>query len=169
MFETPILFLIFNRPGQTRKVFERIKQIKPQKLFINADGPRENNNEDIRNCGNVRRIVEQIQRDLFIIGSILAGSKLVFSLSRTKDLENEIDKIEKKLPKLSNFILPGGDKSASYFHLARSVTRRTERNIEKLKRVNSNIKKYINRLSDLAFILARYQNFKKRKKETVWK
>jgi hypothetical protein len=58
--ETPILFLIFNRPDTTRKVFEQIKTAKPKQLFIAADGPRENNSEDKINCKLAREISENI-------------------------------------------------------------------------------------------------------------
>lgn len=60
MFKTPILFLIFNRPDTTQKVFESIKKQKPKYLYIAADGPRSNNNEDRQNCEIVRDIVKQI-------------------------------------------------------------------------------------------------------------
>ncbi|MCJ7638099.1 MAG: glycosyltransferase family 2 protein, partial [Nitrososphaeraceae archaeon] len=58
-FLTPILFLVFNRPENTRIVFNEIKKIKPQKLYIAADGPRENNLNDKINCLEVRRIIDE--------------------------------------------------------------------------------------------------------------
>lgn len=57
MFETPILFLIFNRPQSTEKAFDAIQKLKPKYLFIAADGPRINNNNDIENCNLTRSIV----------------------------------------------------------------------------------------------------------------
>ena len=60
MLTTPILFIVFNRPCQTTKVFESIQNAKPKKLFIAADGPRSYNNSDIENCKSVRKIVENI-------------------------------------------------------------------------------------------------------------
>lgn len=62
-FETPVLFIIFNRPETTRKVFEQIAKIKPDHLFIAADGPRKNNNSDIILCEESRKIVEKINWD----------------------------------------------------------------------------------------------------------
>lgn len=59
-FNTPILFIIFNRPDTTSKVFDEIKRIRPGKLFIAADGPRKNNAEDIKNCKLSRSIVAKI-------------------------------------------------------------------------------------------------------------
>lgn len=61
--DTPVLFIVFNRPETTRKVFERIRQIKPKKFFIAADGPRKEKHEDIGKCEEVKRIVSQIDWD----------------------------------------------------------------------------------------------------------
>ncbi len=63
MLTTPILFLVFNRPDTTQKVFEKIKEAKPKYLFIAADGPRENNENDTVNCKKVREIVSEINWD----------------------------------------------------------------------------------------------------------
>jgi len=57
MFETPILFIIFNRPDTTQKVFNLIKKIKPKYLYVSADGPRENNSNDIERCKFAREII----------------------------------------------------------------------------------------------------------------
>lgn len=59
-FQTPILFIVFNRPISTKLVFDQIKNIKPTKLFIAADGPRPENPNDVFNCAQVRKIVEEI-------------------------------------------------------------------------------------------------------------
>ena len=63
MNSTPILFLIFNRPDTTYIVFEKIREFKPEKLFIAADGPRENNLEDIKNCEKARAVIDHIDWD----------------------------------------------------------------------------------------------------------
>ena len=60
---TPILFLIFNRPDKTQKVFDVIKQAKPKKLFIAADGPRSNRPADVQLCEETRKIIKQIDWD----------------------------------------------------------------------------------------------------------
>jgi hypothetical protein len=59
-FDTPILFLVFNRPDPTRKVFETIRKIKPKQLFVAADGPRKDRPLDIEMCEEVKRIVTQV-------------------------------------------------------------------------------------------------------------
>ncbi|MDQ3535803.1 MAG: nucleotide-diphospho-sugar transferase [Bacteroidota bacterium] len=63
MFDTPILFLIFNRPDTTKRVFERIREVKPRQLFIAADGPRKGNEIDLINCRAARDIVNNVDWD----------------------------------------------------------------------------------------------------------
>ena len=89
------------------------------------------------------------------------------SNSQTAYLEKAIDKINAKLKPLTSFILPGGDKISSLYHLARTICRRCEISIVKLSekiKINTEILKYINRLSDLLFVLARQKN----KNEVLW-
>ncbi|MFZ6033697.1 MAG: hypothetical protein ACOYVE_10380 [Melioribacter sp.] len=63
MLKTPVLFIIFNRPDTTKKVFDKIAQVKPGKLYIAADGPRENKPEDIELCKQAREVVSKIDWD----------------------------------------------------------------------------------------------------------
>ena len=63
MFETPILFLIFNRPDTTKVVFERIKEIKPKYLFVVADGPRVHADGEIELCKKTRAVINNIDLD----------------------------------------------------------------------------------------------------------
>lgn len=121
----------------------------------------------------VDRVLEEIQKELFIIGSILAGYKLQIKNSKLKikSLEQQIDGLEKELPELRNFILPGGSRVASLLHLARSVCRRTERRVVELSQketIDKNIIIYLNRLSDLFFEMARFVNKAEKIQETVW-
>jgi cob(I)alamin adenosyltransferase len=118
-----------------------------------------------------RNLVIGIQKDLMTINSILAGSKLSFPKTKTEFLEKEIVKLEAKLPSLKNFIIPTGGLAASYLHLARAVVRRAERQIIKLgktKKLNPAILSYINRLSDLIFLLARKKNLNEGYREESW-
>jgi len=62
-FNTPILFLIFNRPEETKHVFQKIKEVKPKKLFVAADGPRKNVKNEIKKCKETRNIVKNIDCD----------------------------------------------------------------------------------------------------------
>ncbi len=63
MFQTPILFLIFNRPDLTQQVFDAIRQIKPEKLFVAADGPRPARPDDGEKCRLTREIIAQVDWD----------------------------------------------------------------------------------------------------------
>ena len=112
---------------------------------------------------NDKRLMK-VQSDLFTIGSVLAGwsRNLDFIDGRVSEMEIWIDEMDNKLPKLRNFILPSGQ-----MNIARSVCRRVERLAVKQK-VNPQIIKYLNRLSDLLFTLARYINKKEKVKEIVW-
>ena len=109
-----------------------------------------------------------IQKDLYKIMAYLSGSKLDlgFLVSRVKNFEKRIDETEKELPKLTRFILPGGTELSSWFHILRTVCRRAERSVVKIFSSNESMKqsrnlailKYLNRLSDLFFTLARFYN-----------
>ncbi|MFA7245044.1 MAG: cob(I)yrinic acid a,c-diamide adenosyltransferase [Candidatus Magasanikbacteria bacterium] len=122
--------------------------------------------------------LQKIQNNLFNIGSALAAvqTDLVkipqINKSATNSLEKAIDQMEKELPKLTQFILPGGHTSASLAFQTRAVCRRAERIIIKLNEhyvINKNILSYINRLSDYLFVLARYLNKKENVAEITWK
>jgi cob(I)alamin adenosyltransferase len=123
-----------------------------------------------------------IQNILFSLGSEFAceaDKREQFKLPKThnKDVENlekYIDEYQKFLSPLKNFILPGGDCSASFLHICRTVCRRIERNlvtygIENLPSVPDNSLEFLNRLSDFFFVLSRYFNLKNNNEEIIWK
>jgi len=116
----------------------------------------------------------RVQGELFVLGADLATPMDVkvkvprVTKPFTTRLEKEIDEMEKKLPKLTNFILPGGSSSGSRLHLARATTRRAERAIVTLtgeEKINAAVIPYINRLSDWLFVLARFVNMLEKKQE----
>lgn len=120
----------------------------------------------------------RIQTELFVLGGDLATPLIAkvkvprISKSFVTRLEKEIDKISETLPQLRNFILPGGGKSGSKIHLARTVARRAERSIVDLAsrdKINQNAQVYINRLSDWFFTIARYANKLEKINEVAWK
>ena len=136
----------------------------------------------VSECQNseVKNSLVEIQNKLFNIGSRLAsderGDEFTKKLSlKSEDiefLEQEIDKFENSLPELKNFILPGGSKPGANCHVARTICRRAERRILEFAEQNSvqhEIIKYINRLSDFLFVLARKINNDAGFKETPWK
>ena len=113
--------------------------------------------------------LSRIQNDLFDLGADLctpedgrrAEGALRIAASQVEWLETEIDKINERLAPLSSFILPGGSPIAAQLHLARTVARRAERCVTKLARsetVNMEAVKYLNRLSDLLFVMSRAAN-----------
>jgi cob(I)alamin adenosyltransferase len=106
----------------------------------------------------------KIQKDLMVINSCLAGYKGI--VPKEKRLEEEIDKMQTKLPLLANFILP-----QNKIHIARAVCRRAERAVVNSGQSakNRQMIKYLNRLSDYLFVLARYRDFQRGKKEIRWK
>ena len=121
---------------------------------------------------NVSSHLLDIQHRLFDIGGELAipGSAVINSI-HVDSLEKIIDTYNEDLPALKEFILPGGSLSASICHLARSVCRRAERNLVAISRneyINPESLRYINRLSDLLFVLARVLNQEKGGKEIFW-
>jgi len=102
----------------------------------------------------VRRPLLEVQKDLFAIGAQLSASGSAAKLHRISEtqiseLEDKIDKIEEELPALHHFVLPGGSKTASVIHLARTVCRRAERQVVVLadnERIDANIIAYLIRL-----------------------
>ncbi len=120
----------------------------------------------------VAALLRGIQQDLFDVGADLCvpiepgekpGSKLRIQAEQTTRLETAIDQYNDKMPTLNSFVLPGGSPSAAALHLARTVVRRAERRVVTLlgaesKKTSVETVKYLNRLSDLLFVLARVAN-----------
>ena len=120
----------------------------------------------------------RLQRDLFALGAQLAdptaqvasrASKVVLTDADIKRLEQIIDRLEAELPPLKNFILAGGSPCGAALHVARAVCRRAERSMVALAPpVDPLLLTYINRLSDLLFVLARSVNHRAGAAETMW-
>ena len=125
----------------------------------------------------VKNILVQIQNDLFVVGSDLANpdmSKTDIRVSETmiEFLEEKIDTSESELPDLTSFILPGGTLFASILHLSRTIARRAETHVVALSQdeeISKNTLVYLNRLSDLLFVLARSVNKRKNISDIIWK
>jgi cob(I)alamin adenosyltransferase len=122
----------------------------------------------------VRKELVAIQHDLLEIGSALAmpGGMPVIGLdARVKDFEKHIDELTSVLPPLHNFVLPGGSQTGALLHSARTVCRRAERRIVDLMQteaVDEHVVKYMNRLSDLLFTMARHVNHDENYQDIVW-
>lgn len=126
---------------------------------------------------DITTLLNKIQNELFVVGADLSNPDMKDDKNRITEnmiynLEKDIDKYEEDLSPLTNFILPGGIITASQIHHARTIIRRAETNIALLseqEKINDNCIKYINRLSDLFFVLCRVLNKRNGQKDTLWK
>jgi len=123
-------------------------------------------------------LLAELQADLFVVGADLASvagneQRNLPHISKEKVtvLERIIDRYESELPPLKSFILPGGGRVGAVLHNARTVARRAERSIvtlSKAEQINDQMLPYMNRLSDLLFVLARVANHREHKGDTEW-
>ena len=129
----------------------------------------------------IDEVLVPIQRDLFGIGAMLATpnldkmreqlQKARVDDGRIAELESAIDACENELEALRSFILPGGSAKAAALHVARTVCRRAERRVVHLQRdieIPDVVVRYLNRLSDLLFMLARVANKESGRGEVTW-
>lgn len=124
-------------------------------------------NSDIANC------ITQIQNDLFELGAELhIPERVAMTAETVTKLEQILDTWNSTLPPLKEFILPGGNPKSAAAHLARTVCRRAERCIVRLHRQvtlsNPEILRYLNRLSDLLFVMSRMLAKESGEKENMW-
>ncbi|HEY3091512.1 MAG TPA: cob(I)yrinic acid a,c-diamide adenosyltransferase [Vicinamibacterales bacterium] len=124
-------------------------------------------------------LIESLQKDLFALGARLADpssriaprvEKAVIGEAAVQRLEQAIDRLEETLPPLRRFVLPGGSNAGALLHLARTVCRRAERRVIALgaNAVDPVLIVYLNRLSDLLFVMARVVNHRLGMPETEW-
>ena len=129
-------------------------------------------------------LLKDVQRDLFTIGGALATpqparlpaakrAKVAVTAARVRALERAIDAAERELTPLRQFVLPGGSPKAASLHVARTVCRRAERSVVRLTREarvagGGQILSYLNRLSDLLFVLARQANHRAGQPDVTW-
>jgi cob(I)alamin adenosyltransferase len=156
-------------------------------IRINAYGTVDELNSFIGLLGDLfsdmhsREVLREIQDRLFTIGSSLAcdpGKEISMQIPELREsdilrLETEIDEMNKVLPEMKSFILPGGNSTVSTAHICRTVCRRAERIIVELDASEPQgqklIIKYLNRLSDYLFVLARYIGLLAGAEEVRWK
>ncbi len=124
-----------------------------------------------------RNWLSELQKQLFVLGADLATPPEKkaridrITPKHTDYLEQAIDKMEESLPALKTFILPGGSICGAHLHLARTICRRAERlavECTRSEEITPEVLKYLNRLSDFLFTLARYENMKAGAEETPW-
>ncbi|MGB0662902.1 MAG: cob(I)yrinic acid a,c-diamide adenosyltransferase [Pontibacterium sp.] len=120
-------------------------------------------------------LLSQVQHDLFDLGGEIAVAKddyIVMGEHQTKRLEASLDTLNQDLPPLKEFILPAGGRAGASCHLARSICRRAERRVIELadaEEINPHLVAYVNRLSDLLFVLARAITVATGHDEVFWK
>jgi cob(I)alamin adenosyltransferase len=126
-----------------------------------------------------RQLIRTIQNDLFDVGADLcvpaspegsSTNQLRVTPDQTERLEREIDRRNERLQPLRSFVLPGGTPGSAWLHFARTVCRRAERGVVAVMQtepVNANVLAYLNRLSDLLFVMARAAN-EDGKKDVLW-
>jgi len=123
----------------------------------------------------ITSILSTIQTNLFELGAEIANLKNTNTNPNytAEFLEKNIDQLTLQIDKLTNFILPGGSSVGAKLHYARTICRKAERHLVTLRNTGSNKfnneLKYLNRLSDLLFVLARYTNKIENYPETIWK
>ncbi|HRN86424.1 MAG TPA: cob(I)yrinic acid a,c-diamide adenosyltransferase [Candidatus Dojkabacteria bacterium] len=133
----------------------------------------------LKKYAEIQKILLEIQYHLFKVGGDLASpfdinqklKQVRISEVEVEYLEENIDNIEKKLETLRNFILPGGSEIGAILHLSRSICRRAERSVvyaNEENKLNPILIIYLNRLSDLLFVLARFTNKKQNIPEKSW-
>jgi cob(I)alamin adenosyltransferase len=124
-----------------------------------------------------QELLDKIQIQLFVLGSDLAtppSKKIKIDRIGTTEiefLEESIDELEESLEPLTSFILPGGSSAGATLHVGRTVCRRAERltvDCAKSDEISESAIKYLNRLSDFLFVLARFENKKSGNEETKW-
>lgn len=127
---------------------------------------------------NSKDFLEDVQWNLFNAGSIIINDNDTKLPEITEDdislLEKFMDEMNQELPELKNFILPKGSKAVSTAHICRTIARRAEIDVLECKILDNFIKlhpisRYLNRLSDYFFVLARFIAYKEEVKETIWK
>ncbi|MDH3487234.1 MAG: cob(I)yrinic acid a,c-diamide adenosyltransferase [Nitrosopumilus sp.] len=126
---------------------------------------------------DITNLLTRIQNELFLVGADLSNPNLNdiknrVSLKMIQNLEFSIDRFESELPPLTNFILPGGEIAAAQLHYVRTIVRRVETQVVQLSEkdeINLNCMIYLNRLSDLFFVVSRLINKRKGNDDILWK
>ena len=127
---------------------------------------------------DVRKILLNVQQDLFVLGAELANpntlkdDNMLVKREMISTIEKYIDNFESELAPITYFILPGGSIESSLLHICRTVVRRAETSavaLAKEQKINQEILTYLNRISDLFFVLARVTNKRQKRADIPWK
>lgn len=166
-----------DRRSKSSSVFEILGTLDELNAVLGLVANAKNPNKQTK---KIKESINMVQNDLFCIGALLAEKYAPVELKEIsqhiEEFEKIMDGIDKSLSPLNNFILPGGTEESSYLHLARSVCRKLERIFVKASKKNKKnlikneiLFKYLNRLSDFLFVLARYSNHLNKVPDIIWK
>ena len=135
-------------------------------------------NIDNKDTEGLIKVLYRMQNELFNLGNMLATLEKDITenmprveVSHIENMEKDIDYFNNNLPTLKSFVLPGGSDINIWFHIARTICRDCERRIVDLsnkEKIDINIIKYLNRLSDALFVFSRWSNYNLSVKETLW-
>lgn len=146
---------------KSSKVFEAMGDVDELVSFLGLV-------RSLNDLEDVDRVLKEVQADLFRFNSCLAGFERRFPKRSVRRIEKIIDEFDSKLKPVRGFIIPSGNMVASSLHVARTICRRAERHVVALRaegELDPGLLAYINRLSSLLFVLARYVNLRKGAKE----
>ena len=161
---------IYTKTGDNRKTSlldgSRVKKSDPR---ISAVGDIDELNSTLaiiisfKPSRQVKEILEELQHTLFKVAADIVSPLSMKETERInekdiKKIEKYIDEINKNLPEINEFVIPKPKKTTSFLHQARCVARRAEREIVKIEDINDEVLKYTNRISDLLFVLARFED-----------
>ena len=164
--------MLYTRKGDsgTTKTFGCDQRISKSSIIAEALGSLDEINSFLGLCkvksdDEQKKIIHNIQKNLFIVQAELAGSKMSITEEKVKDIEMLVDNIEKELPPIKSFFISGGTELAALYDIARTIVRRAERRVvavsdEGKTSVAEFTKAYLNRLSSLFYALARLTNHK---------
>ena len=181
-FLPQIKMKIYTRKGDQGKTSLNHQPLDKDAVILDVLGHFDELNSSLGSVHTLRNkkikdIILSIQNDLLFIGADIARKTNDFDYySKVDQFEKTIDTLSEELPTLKNFVLPGGARHAAQLQMSRSIARRLERKVVTLKKSGKYPKEllggvviYVNRLSDLLFVIAQYVNFKLGVKEIIFK
>jgi cob(I)alamin adenosyltransferase len=176
----PRLTKIYTRTGDDGYTNLANNRLSKDDLLVEAVGTVDELNSAIGLClsfqdsqSNIAEQLTAIQNDLFDLGGELHfPTHIAITIDKTKHLEETLDQLNSTLPPLQEFILPRGNSASTACHLARAICRRAERALVRLHRQvplnNPEMLRYLNRLSDLLFVISRKLATITKEKEILW-
>ncbi|MEW5996372.1 MAG: cob(I)yrinic acid a,c-diamide adenosyltransferase [Candidatus Micrarchaeota archaeon] len=170
-----IYLSIYTRTGDTGETTTHIgKRVRKDDPLVEAYGSLDELNSFLglaiafSPSKGTQAVLKRVQKEIFDIGASIFSGEIPVGEADVKKLEKDIDAVEERLKPLRHFIIPGGAQEAAVLHCARTVCRRAERRLVAAK-ADKMLVKYLNRLSDLLFVLARHENAKAGVGEEIWK